>query len=211
MKTFRELIGYLMAGLIFWLPIGVVVLAGSFLYGKLEDLGSTFLGLFIPDRFVFTGAGILFWIVLFVVSGLALKRLPARNPLTKAPFVGFLFSKEGNAMTLARLHGLTPCLFLYSTTCFSYGWILSKQGVSLDSMEAPNGLVNVYYPNVPTMVTGQVYAAPKDAVMRLGNSSGEIIDVLLYGLGAPEHLKFLPWEGESEADFTARARRFGLE
>jgi len=35
--------GDLLAGFVFWLPIGVIVLIVSYIYGNLEDLGATFL------------------------------------------------------------------------------------------------------------------------------------------------------------------------
>jgi hypothetical protein len=72
-------------------------------------------------------------------------------------------------------------------------------------------MVNVYYPNVPTLVTGQVFAARKDAVMRLANSSTEVINLLLYAFRSPPSIKYLPWEDESRSEFEERSKSFGLK
>ena len=92
----------------------------------------------------------------------------------------------------------------------SYGWILSEQDVSLGDVKAPINLMNVYYPNVPTLVTGQVYSARKETIMKLGNPSREVVDILLYGLRRPDQLHYLPWDDETEAEFRQRAKRFGI-
>jgi hypothetical protein len=70
--------------------------------------------------------------------------------------------------------------------------------------------VNVYYPNVPTLVTGQVFPVRKNTIVRLGNPSKEIIDLLLYAFRSPESLIYLPWEDETPESFRARAARFGI-
>jgi hypothetical protein len=63
---------------------------------------------------------------------------------------------------------------------------------------------------VPTIVTGQVFSVRKETVMKLGNPSRDMIDILLYALRKPEHLKYLPWEDETVEQFQERAARFGL-
>jgi hypothetical protein len=113
-------------------------------------------------------------------------------------------------MTLEKLISLSPCLFLYSPTCPSYGWILSEQEIKIADEVTNFTLINVYYPNVPSMVTGQVYSVRKDSIIKIGNPSREIIDILLYGFRRPNHINYLPWENESEQDFGERAKRFGI-
>jgi hypothetical protein len=71
--------------------------------------------------------------------------------------------------------------------------------------------VNIYYPNVPALITGQVYPVRKEAVVKLGNSSKEIIDILLYSFRTPKYLKYLPWEDETEEELEKRTRSFGLK
>ena len=114
-------------------------------------------------------------------------------------------------MTVDRLLHLNPCFFLLSPTCLSYGWILSEEKVKLSKEKAIFTLVNVYYPNVPTLITGQVFPVRKDTVIKLGNSSKEIIDLLLYAFRSPADLKYLPWEDESQEDFEKRAKSFGVD
>lgn len=63
---------------------------------------------------------------------------------------------------------------------------------------------------MPTIFTGQVFPVRKDTVIRLGNPSKEIIDLLLYAIRSPESVKYLPWNGESLEDFEQRAKSFGL-
>jgi len=210
MNFLRNQIRYLLAGFILWLPVGIIVVVGYYLFGTLEGVGEDFLGLFLHDRFVYPGLGIVLWIMVFLLSGLALKKTRVGYLLSRIPIVGLLFRIGGETMTLEKLRGLSPCLFLYSPTCLSYGWILSEQGVKLNNDTAHFTLVNVYYPNVPTMVTGQVYTARKETVMKLGNQSREIVDILLYGLRRPISLRYLPWDDEDNEEFKRRAELFGI-
>ena len=114
-------------------------------------------------------------------------------------------------MTIGRLSHMQPCLFLYSPTCLSYGWILSEEKVKLSNQKALFPIINIYYPNVPTLVTGQVFAARKDTVMKIANSSKEVIDLLLYAFRSPAALEYIPWEDETQENFEERARYFGLK
>jgi hypothetical protein len=138
-----------------------------------------------------------------------LKLTKIRSFFSKIPVIGLFFG-EGEIITIDRLLHLKPCLFLFSPTCLSYGWILSEEKVKLSEEKVIFSLVNIYYPNVPTLVTGQVFPVRKDTVIKLGNSSKEIIDLLLYAFRSPKDLKYLPWEDESREDFEKRAKSFGL-
>jgi uncharacterized membrane protein len=210
MNFLRNQIRYLLAGFILWLPVGIIVVVGYYLFGTLEGVGEDFLGLFLQDRFVYPGLGIALWIMVFLLTGLALKKTRVGYLLSRIPIVGLLFRIGGETMTLEKLIDLSPCLFLYSPTCLSYGWILSEQEVKLNNDTAHFTLVNVYYPNVPTLVTGQVYTARKETVMKLGNQSREIVDILLYGLRRPVSLRYLPWDDEDNEEFKRRAELFGI-
>jgi hypothetical protein len=97
-----------------------------------------------------------------------------------------------------------------SPTCASYGWVLSEERVSTGQVSLIYSMVNVYYPNVPTIITGQVFPVRKDTVIKLGNSSKEIIDLLLYSFRSPEELIMLPWPGETPEGFVSRISNFGL-
>lgn len=210
MKFVKHQLGYLLLGLIFWLPIAVAVAVGSFILSDLEETGKDILGIVVPDRFLYTGLGVVLWVLILFATGLILKLTLVGKLLSTIPIVGAFFRSGEEVMTLDRLMHLAPCLFLYSPTCLSYGWILSEEGVKIGKEEASFNLVNVYYPNVPTLLTGQVFTARRETVMRLGNSSREVIDVLLYSLRRPEDLRYLPWDGETEEEFRARSKRFGL-
>ena len=64
---------------------------------------------------------------------------------------------------------------------------------------------------MPTLITGQVFAARKDTVMKLANSSTEVIDLLLYSFRSPAALEYIPWEDESCENFEERSKYFGLK
>jgi uncharacterized membrane protein len=201
---------FLLFGFIFWLPVAVLAYIIVFLFTNVEDVGREFLELFIPEQFVYAGFGILLGIIIIYLTGVVLKLDRVRKFISKIPVLGLLFG-AGEIVTIERLLHLRPCLFLYSPTCLSYGWILSEEKVKLSQEKANFTLLNVYYPNVPTLVTGQVFPVRKDTVIRLGNSSREIMDLLLYAFRSPTDLKYLPWGDESQDDFEKRANSFGLD
>ena len=72
-------------------------------------------------------------------------------------------------------------------------------------------MLNIYYPNVPSIVTGQIFPVRKETVIKLGNKSREIVDLLLYSFRSPENIKYLPWEDEKDEEFKIRANRFGIK
>jgi len=205
-------LGDILSGFVFWLPIAIIVLAGSYIYSNLEDLGKSFLIFLLPEKLVHPGFGIILWIIVFLLTGIILKNTPVGNILSRLPVLGILFRKEGGTViTIKRLLNLTPCLFLLSPTCPSYGWILSKEEIKLNDEKTRFPLINVYYPNVPTIITGQIFPVRKETVIKLGNPSREIIDLLLYSLRSPENILYLPWEEENEEEFKKRVEYFGLK
>lgn len=210
MKFVKHQLGFFLYGFIFWLPIAIAILVGVYIFGDLENYGHSFLSLFIPDDHVYKGLGFVFWLVVFFLTGVLLKKTSAGNLLSGIPIIGMFFRRSGNVISIDMLINMTPCLFLLSPTCISYGWVLSEEKVRLKNEKANFRLVNVYYANVPTIITGQVFSVRKETVMKLGNPSREIIDILLYGLRRPEYLQYLPWEDETEEEFKERAKRFGL-
>jgi hypothetical protein len=208
-KFFKNQGSFLLFGFGFWLPIIIVVLILTFLFNYIEDFGQNVLKLFLPERFLYPGYGIVFGILLVYFSGILLKKTKIKRIFSKIPILGLFFG-GGEVITIDRLINLTPCLFLISPSCLSYGWILSEEQVKIIEDKAGFTLINVYYPNVPTLVTGQVYPIRKTAVIKLGNPSKEVIDLLLYALKSPKDLIYLPWEGESNEEFVKRATSFGL-
>jgi uncharacterized membrane protein len=211
LRFVKSQLGFLLFGVIIWLPIAVAVLVFSFAFNILERVGKDFLGFFAPTKSLHAGFGTLAGIVLLYLSGVLFQKTKAGNLFSKMPLIGAFFSKGGGkTITVDRLMRLQPCLFLYSPSCLSYGWILSEEKVKLGRREAPFTVVNVYHPSVPTIVVGQVFPVRKEAVVRLGNSSREVIDLLLYGMRSPAFLQYLPWDDEDEDEFCERAQACGL-
>ena len=105
---------------------------------------------------------------------------------------------------------MQACMFLYSPTTISYGWILSQEKVNVGPDKALFGIINVYWPNTPSLVTGQVFATRKNNIMKIANSSSEIINLMLYSFRSPPAINYLPWEDESQEEFEKRAECFGL-
>jgi Na+/citrate or Na+/malate symporter len=150
--------------------------------------------------------------MVFLATGVILKNTSVGDFLSTVPVLGIFFRKKGGrVITLRSLLNLTPCLFLFSPTCPSYGWILSEEEIKLKDERVRFALINVYYPNVPSIVTGQIFPVRKETVIKLGNQSREIIDLLLYALRSPENIRYLPWEEETEEELQKRAECFGLK
>jgi len=211
MKIVKNLFGYLLSGFVFWLPIWVVAFVLSFVFGSIENAGRRFLTFFLPEQAIYPGFGIILGIIIFYLTGIVLKKTAAGDFLSRVPIIGMFFRRKGGEIiTFDRLLHLTPCLFLYSPTCPSYGWILSKEKVKLNAEEAEFTLINVYYPNVPTLITGQIFPVREETVIILGNQSREIIDLLLYALRSPADIHYLPWKWENEEEFKKRAKHFGI-
>ena len=200
----------LLYGFVFWLPIAVLIVVLVFLLNNVEVLGRDFLLLFIPEKYMHYGYGIAFGLVIVYISGVILRQARVRAILNKVPVLGLFFG-SGEMMTVDHLMHLMPCIFLLSPTCLAYGWILSREKVNYNGSLSSVTLINIYYPAVPALVTGQVLPVRKEMTIRLGNSSREIIDLLLYSFRSPKDIKYLPWEGESQEDFERRAVSFGLD
>ncbi len=210
MKHVKRYLGFFTYGVIFWLPIAVAAMVINLIFGPLDDLGHSFLDIFLPERFVKPGLGVVFWLLVFFLTGVLLKKTSVGDLFSKVPVIGMFFRRSGDIISMDMLINMTPCLFLYSPTCISYGWVLSEEKVKVNNERVDFRLVNVYYPNVPTIITGQVFSVRKGTVMKLGNPSREIIDILLYGLRRPEDIQYIPWEDETEEEFKERAKGFGL-
>jgi uncharacterized membrane protein len=168
------------------------------------------LGVAVADEYLYAGFGVILCILIVYFSGILLKLTRVGKVLSKIPVIGLFFA-QGEIMTINRLSHMQPCLFLYASTCISYGWILSEEKVKIKKDNALFPLINVYFPNVPTLVTGQVLAARKVTVMKLANSSSEVINLLLYAFRSPAFLEYIPWEEESKEEFEERSKLFGLK
>jgi uncharacterized membrane protein len=201
---------FILYGFVFWLPVILVIYIGAALFSNGDKVGKTILGVVVPDKFLYTGLGFVLCILIIYLSGILLKLTKVGGVLSKIPFIGIFFG-QGEIMTIGRLSHMQACLFLYSSTCISYGWVLSEEKVQLSEESAPFPIINVYFPNVPTLVTGQVFAARKDTVMRIANPSTEVINLLLYAFRSPAAIRYLPWDDESPEEFKGRSKIFGLK
>jgi uncharacterized membrane protein len=210
MNFIRKQLTFLLYGFVFWLPVLLVVYIGMFFYDNAEKIGRWMLSVLGDDKYLFTGIGLLLCLVIVYLSGISLKLTSVGKVLSKIPFIGIFFG-QGEIMTISRLSHMQPCIFLYSPTCISYGWILSQEKVKVSKIQVSYNMMNVYYPNVPTLVTGQVFAVRKSAIIKLANSSSDVINLLLYAVRSPAALKYIPWEDESEEEFTERAKQFGIK
>lgn len=209
--SFGRIVGHMLYGFAFWFPIITLLAVLRLILEPLEDLGNRILGFFIPVNFLYPGLGLVLWIFIFYLTGIFLTKSLLPKFIAKIPVLNlFLESKKGQTITLEKLLNLTPCLFQLSPTCLSYGWLLNEQEVFLANGEKGPLLIHIYYPNVPTIITGQVFAARKEVVIRIGNSSKEIINILLYNIRNPENVICLPWENESPEEFEKRVKLFGL-
>jgi len=201
---------FILYGFVFWLPVILVIYIAVLLFSNGEKIGRMILGVAVPDKYLYTGLGVILCILIVYFSGMILKLTRLGKVLSKIPVIRLFFG-QGEIMTIGRLSNMQPCLFLYSSTCISYGWILSEEKVKLSEDNAIFPIINVYYPNVPTLVTGQVFAARKDTVMKIANSSTEVINLLLYAFRSPAAIEYLPWENESREEFEERSKFFGLK
>ena len=202
---------FILYGFVFWLPVILVVYVGILLFTNGEKVGRIILlGVAVPDKFLYTGLGFVLCILIIYLSGMLLKLTKVGKILSKIPVIGIFFG-QGEIMTIGRLSHMQACMFLYSSTCISYGWILSEEKVKISEVTAGFPIINVYFPNVPTLVTGQVFAARKDTVMKIANPSTEVINLLLYAFRSPTALRYLPWEDESPEEFKERSKIFGLK
>jgi uncharacterized membrane protein len=207
-KFIKNQFSFLLLGFVFWLPIAVLIIIIVLIAGNFEEIGKKML-FFLPEDVFFPGMGIILCLIIVYASGILLKLTKIRSLFSKVPVLNLLFGTE-EIITIEQLLHLNPCIFLYSPTCLSYGWILSEEKVRLPKEKIVFQLVNVYYPNVPALITGQVFPVRKETVVKLGNSSKEIIDILLYSFRTPKYLKYVPWEDETEEELEKRTKSFGL-
>ena len=201
---------FLLYGFVFWLPVILVTYVMILLFSDGDKVGRLILGTAVNKKYLFVVIGFIFCILIIFLSGMLLKLTKVGKILSKIPVIGLFFG-QGEIMTIGRLTNMQSCLFLYSPTCIAFGWILAEEKVQLGEEIADFPLICVYFPSVPALVTGSVHTVRKSGVMKLGNSSTEVINLLLYAFKSPAALKYLPWEDESPEEFKERAKIFGLK
>ena len=195
-------------GLIIALPIAII---GWIIYGVLNavnKLGDKVLNPFVPEGQIVWGMGLL--VILFLIYTLGRIELYSekrdrklwRNVKTstvgRIPLFGpFFVRTDKNTLSLEELSKMTPCKFWLSETTPHYGFIIREQKIRGADTE-----VDIYRPNVPTIVSGDLFPINKRLVIKLANPSGEILDKLTSGglIGYDEEIP-VPWENETEEEF----------
>ena len=72
-KLVKHHITFLLFGLGFWLPVAVLFFIIALLFSNLEDIGRKILLVFLPEKFLHSGFGIVFGILIVYFSGIALE------------------------------------------------------------------------------------------------------------------------------------------
>ncbi len=205
-------------GLIIAAPILII---GWVLYKVLDamnSIGANFLSLFVLDKYLEWGIGVLV-ILLFILvigridvhfegKGKSIWSTIKKKTVRRIPVLGSLFATDNQkVMSLEDFQALTPCKFWASDMMLHYGFIVNEQKVRGGETE-----IDVYRPRVPTIINGDLLPLKRRFVIRLGNSAGEILDKLASGglISSVEEIP-LPWEDESEADFRERMNSTPLE
>lgn len=205
-------------GLVIAAPILIVVWIVYEVLNAVNTLGAKFLSLFVPDKYIEWGMGLLVILFFILVLGRIEVHYEGRErsiwqtikekTVGRIPFFGPLFA-TGNRKVIAfeDFRALTPCKFWLSDTTPHYGFIVNQQKVRGGETE-----IDVYRPNVPTIIPGDLFPLKKRFVIKLANSSGEILDKLASGglISSAEEIP-IPWDDETEENFRERINLTPLE
>ncbi len=200
-------------GLIILIPVVVIFYLVDLVVMPLDDIGRAFLRLFIPSGFVVLGTGLIVVAVFVLVAGRLVLFFEERNYVfwnryvRRIPLIGPFVVSGGGALSLEQLEKMTPCKFWLSDTTPHYGFIVREQKVRGAENE-----IDVYRPNVPSIIPGDLMPLKKRLVIKLGNPAGEVLQKLASGgFFSPEEEIPLPWEGETESEFRERINLTPLE
>lgn len=205
-------------GLAIALPLAVFFYILTLLIGPLDKAGSFVIGLFLADKFIFPGAGLILILVIIYIVGRIEVHFAEREKniwsflkektIGKIPFFGFFFtSKNRNMISLEDIKRATPCKFWLSDTCAHYGLIIGEQSIRGDEPE-----IDVYRPNVPTLIPGDLFPVKKRYVIKLANSPNEILNKLASGgIIKPDEEIPIKWDDETDEEFNERVRLTPLE
>lgn len=205
-------------GLIIAAPILIIIWIFYEVLNAVNSLGDKLLATFVPDKYLVWGTGLL--LILFFISVIGrievhyegreknIWQTIKENTIGRIPFFGsFITRGNRKVITYEDFKALTPCKFWLSDTTPHYGFIVNQQKVRGGETE-----VDVYRPNVPTIIPGDLFPLKRRFVIKLGNSSGEILDKLASGgfISSDEEIP-LPWEDETEEEFRERINLTPLE
>jgi uncharacterized membrane protein len=223
-RPIKRALGIFQVGRILWrgviiaAPILIIAWMVYQVMNAVNSLGGKVLGLFIPERYLAWGTGILFVLVLILILGIievhhgdkpkGAWQSIKRHTVGRIPFFGSLMTRtDRRIISLEDLKNLAPCKFWLSDTTPHYGFIVNEQKVRGAETE-----LDVYRPNVPTIVPGDLFPLKRRLVIKLGNSSAEILDKLASGgfIGSNEEIP-IPWDDETEEGFKERINLTPLE
>src|SRR4030042_5930017 len=111
----KKLFTFIFYGLVFWLPVVLVVYIGVLLFSNAEKIGKMILGVVVPDNYLYYGFGVILCVLIVIFSGMLLKLTKLGKVLSKIPVIGIFFG-QGEIMTIGRLSHRQPCLFLFCST-----------------------------------------------------------------------------------------------
>lgn len=205
-------------GLVIAAPILIVIWIVYEILNAVNSLGDKLLALFVPERYMVWGMGLLLLLFFILLIGRielyyegrekSIWQTIKEKTVGRIPFFGPLFA-TGNRKVIAfeDFKALTPCKFWLSDTTPHYGFIVNQQKVRGGETE-----IDVYRPNVPTIIPGDLFPLKRRFVIKLGNSSAEILDKLASGglISSDEEIP-IPWGDETEEDFRERINSTPLE
>ena len=205
-------------GIIFAAPMVIIIWLVYQVLNAVNSIGYKLLHLFVPASHLYWGMGVLLILFFFYLVGRielhyqgkanSIWQTIKQKTIGKIPFIGPLVARgDKSILSFEDFKGLTPCKFWLSDTTPHYGFIVNEQKVRGAETE-----LDVYRPNVPTLIPGDLFPLKKRLVIKLGNPSGEILDKLASGglISAQEEIP-VPWEDETEEDFRERINLTPLE
>ena len=205
-------------GIIIAAPILILLWVVYAVLNAVNSIGEKVLDLFAPERYIVWGMGLLLILFLILLLGRVEVHYEARkrsiwqtikkNSVGRIPFFGSFFAGANRkVISLEDLRNMAPCKFWLSDTTPHYGFIINEQKVRGAETE-----IDVYRPNVPTIIPGDLFPLKKRFVIKLGNSSAEILDKLASaGFITSEEEIPIPWEDETEEEFRERINLTPLE
>jgi uncharacterized membrane protein len=193
-------------------PIAILLWIVYFIFAMLNSVGKKALGLFVADRYLFFGIGFLLMALIIFLIGRIDLRLEGSNSgfrqkMRHFPLIGPLITSGGGALCLEELGRLTPCKFWLSDTTPHYGFIIREQKIRGAETE-----IDVYRPNVPTIIPGDLMPLKKRFVIKLANPPAEILQKLASAgfLSADEEIP-VKWDDETQESFLERINLTPLE
>ncbi len=192
-QLLRSLRRYLMAGVLFWLPLGVTYLAFKFVLDAMDKLLPLLPSHYQPDAilgFHVPGFGVILALVVLLITGLLVANLIGRTLvswweelLNRIPLVRSIYS---------GVKGLTETLVSNTGSSFSKVVLVEypRRGmwtvalVTSDDLPAIDALTGaqqicVFIPTTPTPTAGFIYLVPAAEVRELDMSVDEAMKMIV--------------------------------